>query len=51
MHPIPAKWWAIGKSLPKGRFKIRRIVSGRLLARAEKREDELIMRVTITVDL
>lgn len=41
-----AKAWAIGVQRANG-FHPRRIVWGRLLARAEKRKDEVIVRVTI----
>lgn len=46
--------WAIGTFKPNrsskgGRFFIRRVVWGRLLAREEKREGEVIRRVVIVV--
>lgn len=46
--------WAIGRNVPMrmgrgSRFYIRRIVWGRLLAREEKREGEVIRRVLILV--
>ncbi len=40
--------WAIGR-IERGRFNIRRVVWGRLLARYEKRKGEKIKRVIILV--
>ena len=40
--------WALGCEL-NGKFHIRRVVWGRLLARAEKRPDERVRRVLILV--
>jgi hypothetical protein len=40
--------YAIGQ-IRRGSFHVRRVVWGRLLARAEKRSDEMIKRVTIAL--
>lgn len=53
-QPINSKAWAIGALRPyrmgKGtRFHVRRIVWGRLLAREEKRDGEVVKPVTIFV--
>jgi hypothetical protein len=45
----PEVFWACGTVLKSGRFRIRRIVSGRLLARAERLPDETIRKVFVTV--
>lgn len=42
--------YAIGKVMPSGAFKVRRIVWGRLLARAERRKDEQIARAAIMIE-
>lgn len=44
-----ANWraWAIGTPLRNGRFRVRRVVWGRLLARAEKREDETVVAACV----
>lgn len=43
------KAWAIGKWV-RGRFKVRRVVWGRLAARREKRFDEVILKAAILVE-
>lgn len=48
MNVQPRNWWAVGKlrrHKHSATFHIRRLVSGRMLARAERREDETIRRV------
>lgn len=47
--PIPSNWWAIGYRTERG-FQVRRLVSGRLLARHEKREGETVKRATVFVE-
>jgi len=49
LQPVNAKAWAIGRLTKNGRFHVRRIVWGRLLARAEKRDGEIIRAVRILV--
>jgi hypothetical protein len=44
-----AECWALGTVLKNGQFKVRRIVWGRLMARAEKRPGERIRRATIYI--
>ena len=46
-----ANWqvWAIGQYGKRGRFQVRRVVWGRLLARAEKRPGEKIVKAAIMV--
>jgi hypothetical protein len=41
--------WAIGEETRRG-FKVRRVVWGRLLARAEKRKGERIKRASIWIE-
>lgn len=48
MRVTPQVWWAIGRMRPTGWFDIRRLVVGRLLAREEKREGEVIRKVRVT---
>jgi hypothetical protein len=48
-QPINSKAFAIGETRPSGRFHVRRVVWGRLLAREEKRPGETIKPVTIFV--
>jgi hypothetical protein len=43
------KAWAICR-LDRGSWHIRRIVWGRLLARAEKRKGEVVMKVTVKLE-
>ncbi len=40
--------WAIGSRTKRKAFRVRRVVWGRLLARAERRDDEVIVRVKLT---
>ena len=47
--PTNAYAWAVG-SYSKGAFTVRRIVWGRLLARAERRDGEQIVQAFIVVD-
>lgn len=47
--PVNAKAWAIGRKLKNGRIKVRRIVWGRMLARAERWTGEIITPVRILV--
>jgi hypothetical protein len=47
--PTNAKAWALVSYRPSGRIYIRRVVWGRLLARAEKRDGETIKPVTIYI--
>lgn len=43
-------WWACGyMESSVGKFRVRRIVSGRFLARAERRDGETIRKVMVTV--
>lgn len=42
------KAWGVGRLWPNG-FHVRRIFWGRLLARKEKRDDEVIRRVAISL--
>lgn len=42
--------WAIGSLNKRGQFHVRRIVWGRLMARSEKGEGEIVRRATILVD-
>jgi len=49
LQPVNAKAWAIGRLTKNGRFHVRRIVWGRLLARAEKRDGEIIRAARILV--
>ena len=42
--------YAVGKVTRSGSFKVRRVVWGRLLARAEKRKGEQIARACIMVE-
>ena len=42
------KAWALGR-MERGKFNIRRVVWGRLLARYEKRDGEKIKRVVILI--
>jgi len=49
VQPVNAKAWVIGRLLKNGRFRIRRVVWGRLLARAEKRDGEVIEAARILV--
>lgn len=42
-------WWAIGAPLKDGAVRVRRIVKGRLLARAEKRKGERITPALVIV--
>lgn len=49
VQPVNAKAWAIGRKLKNGRFHIRRIVWGRMLARMEKWTGEHITPVRILV--
>lgn len=44
-----ANAWAIGRALASGRFVVRRVVWGLLLANEEKREDETIRSAWILV--
>lgn len=46
-----ANWqaWAIGEKDRRGRFKVRRVVWGRVMARAEKRPGETIRKCAIFV--
>lgn len=48
-HAANSGAWAIGW-IDRGRFRVRRIVWGRALARAEKRDGERIRRATIIID-
>ena len=48
-HAANSGAWAIG-FIDRGRFRVRRIVWGRAMARAEKRDGEHIRRATIIVD-
>ena len=41
-------WWACGKFRKSGRFDVRRLVQGRLLAQHEKRPDEQIAKATVS---
>jgi hypothetical protein len=41
--------WAIGQPLKNGRFQVRRVVWGTIMARSEKREGEQIRRAEINV--
>jgi hypothetical protein len=47
-----ANWsaYAVGKIIRGGRFKVRRIVWGRLMARSEKRKGEKIVRACIMIE-
>lgn len=47
-RPVNADAWAIGADTPRG-FKVRRIVWGRALARAERRKGEKIRRASLAV--
>ena len=49
VQPMNAKAWAIGRKLKNGRLRIRRVVWGRLMARAEKRDGEIITAARILV--
>ena len=49
VQPVNAKAWAIGQRTKNGRFHVRRVVWGRLLARAEKRDGETIEAARILV--
>lgn len=49
VQPQNAKAWAIGHKLRNGRMSVRRIVWGRLMARAEKRDGEIITAARILV--
>ena len=49
VQPMNAKAWAIGHKLKNGRLSVRRIVWGRLMARAEKRDGEIITAARILV--
>lgn len=49
VQPVNAKAWAIGRMTKNGRFRIRRVVWGRLLARVEKRTGESIRQARILV--
>lgn len=42
--------WAIGADKPNDRFAVRRVVWGRLLARAEKRPGETIRKALVLVE-
>jgi hypothetical protein len=44
---VPSDWYAIGTRSARGRFRVRRLVVGRLLARAEKEIGETLVRVRI----
>jgi hypothetical protein len=48
--PINNMGWAIGRKLRNGRFKIRRIVWGLILARGERHPDEEIRACSITIE-
>ena len=48
-RPVNSDAWAIGSLTPRGRFRIRRIVWGRMLARLERREGEVIRRALILI--
>lgn len=41
--------YALGEKMKSGRFHVRRIVWGRLMARAERRQHEEIRRASISV--
>lgn len=41
-------WWACGKFRKSGRFDVRRLVQGKLLATHEKRPDEKIAKVRVS---
>ena len=43
------KAWAIGREESDGRIYVRRIVWGRVMARAEKRKGEVIRRAEISI--
>ena len=45
----PYNWYALGE-WKRGRLHVRRVVSGRTLARVEKRKDEVIVRVGLVRD-
>jgi hypothetical protein len=47
--PINFEAWAIGTVTPSKRFHVRRVVWGKLMARAEKRPGEQIRRAYILV--
>jgi hypothetical protein len=49
ISPVNSKAWAIGTLRPSKRFDVRRVVWGRLMARAEKRPGEQIRRARIFV--
>jgi hypothetical protein len=53
VRPVNARAWAIGSKTENGRFRVRRVVWGRLLAREEKRDGEVIRaaRLLIRVNL
>lgn len=48
VRSMPTNWYAIGWKDRRG-FHIRRLVSGQLLARAEKRKGEIIRRAFVSV--
>lgn len=47
MSADPALWWAIGWRDTSGKLNVRRIVKGRLLALAERRNGEVLTPVDI----
>jgi hypothetical protein len=49
VQPINSNAWAIGRHTAHGRFHVRRVVWGRLLARAEKRSGEIIRAARILI--